>query len=263
MNQTRGVAMLISRRFLLSLCAGAALGSSIMAQQARAADLVVGSDTSFKPFEFSQNGTYVGFDIDLWAEVSKDLGLKYEIKSMDFGGLIPALQTKNIDVALAGITIKDSRKQAIDFSDPYYASGLTALVKAGDTRITKVADLKGKTVGAKAGTATIDFLKKEYPDIVISAFPNIDNALLELQAGRVDAVIHDTPEMVYYAGTVGKGAVSVLAEPIKSGDFYGIGFPKGSDLVPKVNEALKKIKTDGRYVAIYKKWFGIEPTAIP
>jgi glutamine transport system substrate-binding protein len=101
------------------------------------------------------------------------------------------------------------------------------------------------------------------PDVAISAFPNIDNALLELQAGRVDAVIHDTPEMVYFAATAGKGAVSVLPEPIKSGDFYGIGFPKGSDLVPKVNEDLKKIKADGRYVAIYKKWFGVEPTTIP
>ena len=255
--------MPINRRFLLSLCASAALGAFAMAQQARAADLIVGSDTSFKPFEFSQNGTYVGFDIDLWAEVAKDLGWKYEIKSMDFGGLIPALQTKNIDVALAGITIKDSRKQVIDFSDPYYASGLTALIKAGDTRIAKIADLKGKTVGAKAGTATIDYLKKELPDVVISAFPNIDNALLELQAGRVDAVIHDTPEMVYFANTAGKGAVNVLPEPIKSGDFYGIGFPKGSDLVPKVNEDLKKIKADGRYVAIYKKWFGSDPTTIP
>ena len=252
------------RRTALSLFAAALLTTApFAAPAARADDLIVGSDTSFKPFEFTQDGKIVGFDIDLWGEIAKDLGLKYEMKSMDFNGLIPALQTKNIDVALAGMTIKDSRKQVIDFSDPYYASGLTALIKADDGKITKVADLHGLTIGAKSGTATIDYLKKHFPDATIESFPNIDNALLELQSGRVQAVVHDTPEMVYYAGTAGKGVVKVVPEPISSGDFYGIGFPKGSPLVAKVNEDMSKIKSDGRYAVIYKKWFGVEPKQIP
>lgn len=255
---------MVNRRIALScLAAALALVPCVTAAPARAETLTVGSDTSFKPFEFTQDGKIVGFDIDLWGEIAKDLGLKYEIKSMDFNGLIPALQTKAIDVALAGMTIKDSRKAVVDFSDPYYASGLTALVKSDGSKVNSVADLHGKTIGAKGGTATIDYLKKNFADSTITSFPNIDNALLELQSGRVQAVIHDTPEMVYYAGTAGKGAVKVLAEPITSGDFYGIGFPKGSPLVAKVDADLKTIKSDGRYANIYKKWFGVAPTMIP
>ena len=252
----------MNRRIVMTLFA-ASLTLAVAAAPAGAAGLVVGSDTSFKPFEFTQDGKVVGFDIDLWAELAKDLGLIYEVRSMDFNGLIPALQTKAIDVALAGITIKDSRKAVIDFSAPYYASGLTALVRADDAKIKTVSDLHGKAIGAKAGTATIDYLKKNFADADVRSFPNIDNALLELQSGRVEAVIHDTPEMAYYAGTAGKGVVKLLPEPITSGDFYGIGFPKGSPLVAKVDADLKVIKADGRYAAIYKTWFGTAPTVIP
>ena len=66
--------------------------------------LVVATDTAFVPFEFKQGDKYVGFDVDLWAAIAKELKLDYELKPMDFSGIIPALQTKNVDLALAGIT---------------------------------------------------------------------------------------------------------------------------------------------------------------
>ena len=72
--------------------------------------LVVATDTAFVPFEFKQGDKYVGFDVDLWAAIAKELKLDYELKPMDFSGIIPALQTKNVDLALAGITITDERK---------------------------------------------------------------------------------------------------------------------------------------------------------
>ena len=72
----------------------------------QAKELVVGCDTNFMPFEFKQDGKYVGFDIDLWAAIAKDLKLEYKLQPMDFNGLIPALQTGNIDAAIAGMTIK-------------------------------------------------------------------------------------------------------------------------------------------------------------
>src|SRR3546814_16591186 len=95
---------------------------------AQAKELLVATDTAFVPFEFKQNGKYTGFDIELWDAIAKQAGFTYSLRPMDFNGIIPGLQTRNIDVALAGITIRDDRKKVIDFSDPYYESVLTILV---------------------------------------------------------------------------------------------------------------------------------------
>ncbi|ALM83089.1 glutamine ABC transporter substrate-binding protein GlnH [Bordetella sp. N] len=220
--------------------------------------LVVATDTAFVPFEFKQGNTYTGFDIDLWAAIAKELKLDYRLQPMDFNGIIPGLQTKNIDAALAGITIRDDRKQVIDFSDPYYESGLSILVSDKNDNIKTAKDLAGKNVAVKTGTSTVDFLKAQVPDAKLKLFPNIDNAYLELATGRVDAAVHDTPNVQYFANTAGKGRVKVAGN-VKSGEFYGIAFPKGSDLVPQVNKALATLKANGQYDAIYVKWFGKKP----
>jgi len=220
--------------------------------------LVVATDTAFVPFEFKQGNTYTGFDIELWAAIAKELKLDYKLQPMDFNGIIPGLQTKNIDAALAGITIRDDRKQVIDFSDPYYESGLSILVGEKNNDIKTAQDLSGKDVAVKTGTSTVDFLKSQVPGAKLKLFPNIDNAYLELATGRVDAAVHDTPNVQYYANTAGKGRVKVAGN-VKSGEFYGIAFPKGSDLVPQVNKAMATIKANGTYDAIYAKWFGKKP----
>lgn len=248
------------RRQLLAIGAALALVAAVPVKAAEK-ELVVACDTAFVPFEFKQGDKYVGFDIDLWNEIAKDIGVKYKLQPMDFNGIVPGLQTRNIDVALAGITIREDRKKVIDFSDPYYESGLLAMVSANNKTINTVKDLDGKIIAAKTGTATADYLKANVKSKELRLFPNIDNAYLELRTGRVDAAVHDTPNVLYYVNTAGKGAVRVVSQSVKGGDFYGIGFPKGSPLVPKVNAALKKIKADGRYDAIYKKWFGTAPKA--
>jgi len=248
---------MIKRKFAAMLMGLSLIGAATTAV-AQDKELIVATDTAFIPFEFKQGSTYTGFDIDLWAAIAKELNLKYKLQPMDFNGIIPGLQTKNIDAALAGITIRDDRKQVIDFSDPYYESGLAILVPKANSDIKSAADLAGKSVAVKTGTATVDFMKKEVPDAKLRLFPNIDNAYLELATGRVDAAVHDTPNVQYYANTAGKGRVKV-AGTVKSGDFYGIAFPKGSDLVPQVNKALATLKSNGKYDEIYTKWFGKKP----
>ncbi|WP_413599622.1 glutamine ABC transporter substrate-binding protein GlnH [Bordetella pertussis] len=239
--------------------ASAALLGAVSTASAQGRELVVATDTAFVPFEFKQGNTYTGFDIDLWAAIAKELNLKYKLQPMDFNGIIPGLQTKNIDAALAGITIRrDDRKKVIDFSDPYYESGLAILVSEKNDSIKAAKDLSGKSVAVKTGTATVDFMKSQVPDAKLKLFPNIDNAYLELATGRVDAAVHDTPNVQYYANTAGKGRVKVVGT-VKSGDFYGIAFPKGSELVPQVNKALATLKANGQYDAIYTKWFGKQP----
>ena len=111
--------------------ASALMAVSLWGGAAQAQTLVVATDTAFVPFEFKQGDKYVGFDIDLWDAVAKEIGASYKLQPMDFNGILPALQTKNVDVALAGITIKDERKKVIDFSDGYYDSGFMLMVPAG------------------------------------------------------------------------------------------------------------------------------------
>ena len=236
------------------------LGAVIAAMSigaAKAEDLVVATDTAFVPFEFKQGDKYVGFDIDLWDAIAKDLGVTYKLQPMDFNGIIPALQTKQVDVGLAGITIKDERKQVIDFSDGYYNSGFMLMVPA-DSTIKGAQDLKGKTVAIKTGTSAADYAKANFKDTELRQFPNVDNAYMELQTGRVDAAMHDTPNILYYINTAGGGKVKAVGEQMMAQQ-YGIAFPKGSDLVAKVNVSLAKLRSDGSYTAIYKKWFGTEP----
>jgi glutamine transport system substrate-binding protein len=242
------------------LFAAVALTASLASTSAlRAADLIVATDTAFVPFEFKEGDKYVGFDIDMWDAIAKEIGVTYTLQPMDFNGIIPALQTKQVDVALAGITIKDERKKVIDFSDGYYDSGFLLMVPA-DSDITSEDDLKGKTLAVKTGTSATDYAKENFTETELRQFPNIDNAYLELQTGRVDAAMHDTPNVLYYIATAGGGKVKAVGQQMMAHE-YGIGFPKGSDLVTKVNAALANMKADGRYNAIYKKWFGTEPTS--
>ena len=244
-------------KLLARLAVAALVGAAFFGQAARAQTVLVAVDTAFVPFEFKQGDKYVGFDIDLWDAVAKELKLDYKLQPMDFIGILPALQTKNVDVALAGITIKDDRKKVIDFSDGYYDSGFMLMVPTSSP-IKGTDDLKGKSLALKTGTSAVDYAKANFAGTDLRLFPNIDNAYLELQTGRVDAAMHDTPNVLYFIATAGKGKVKAVGAQMMAHQ-YGIGFPKGSPLVPKVNTALANIKADGRYATIYKKWFGTEP----
>ncbi len=240
--------ILLAFSFIFFMASGPALADK----------LVVGCDTNFMPFEFKgPDGKYVGFDIDLWDAIAKDLGLEYELQPMDFNGLIPALQSANIDVAIAGMTIKSKREEVVDFAFPYYDSGLLLMVRADEKEIAGIEDLGDKVVATKLGTTSADFAKKiDTKDI--NLFPNIDGAYMELRTGGADAVIFDKPAILYYIKTTGKGAVKTVG-PLYEGQPYGIAFPQGSPLREKVSITLLKFMEDGTYAEIYKKWFGEAP----
>ncbi len=221
--------------------------------------LVVATDTAFVPFEFKQGDKYVGFDVDLWDAIAKELKLDYTLKPMDFSGIIPALQTRNVDLALAGITITEERKKAIEFSDGYYKSGLQVMVRNNENDIKGISDLNGKVVAVKSGTGSVEYAKANIKSKDLRQFPNIDSAYMELGTNRADAVLHDTPNILYFIHTAGKGRFKAVGDSIEA-QHYGIAFPKGSDdLREKVNGALKTLKENGTYNTLYKKWFGTEP----
>ena len=244
---------------IITLVAALTLGLALLAGPALAKTLVVAHDTNFKPFEFKgDDGEYTGFDIELWKAIADKLGLDYKMQPMDFNGIIPGLQTAQIDAGIAGMTITDERAKVVDFSDPYYDSGLSILVMADNDTITTVEDLEGKVVATKLGTSSPDFLKENAKTKETKLFPNNDGMFFELQAGRADAAFFDLPVVQEYAMTAGKGQVKVVG-PVYEGQSYGIAFPKGSELRDQVNEALQALKDDGTYEKLYIKWFGEAP----
>jgi len=226
--------------------------------------LVVGVDASFIPFEYlnQDTGEYEGFDIDMWSAIAEELGLEYELQPMDFNGLIPALQSGSIDAAIAGMTIKEERKEKVDFSVPYYDAGLLVLVRADEDEIQSVDDLNGKVVATKTGTTSYDYAEAIEGIEKVIPFPNIDGAYMELDNQGADAVVFDSPNVMYYANNKGKGKVKPVGD-ILDAQQYGIAFPKGGDLVEDVNGVLQEMFEDGRYAEIYEKWFGMEPKSIP
>jgi len=220
-----------------------------------AKQLIVGVDANFRPFEFKNaQGEFTGFDVQLWDAIAKDLGLNYKWQTMDFNGIIPALQSRSIDAAIAGITIKSAREEVVDFSYPYYDAGLVMLVKADNNSIKTIEDLKGKKVATKLATTSVDFLKSQNIEDV-KLLPNTDNLFMELIIGGVDAVVFDSPPLMYYSQNQGKGKVKVVG-PLYQGQSYGIAFPQNSDLREKVTITILKFMENGTYDKLYEKWFG-------
>lgn len=230
-----------------------------VAVPANADQLVVAHDTNFKPFEFQgPDGQYTGFDIELWKEIATRLKLKYKLQPMDFNGIIPGLQSGNVDVGIAGMTIKPERAAVVDFSTPYYDSGLMILVREDEKSISKLEDLAGKAVAVKTGSSSVDFMKSFGKAKELKLFPNNEGMFFELLSGGADAVVFDMPVVKEFASTAGKGKVKVVGD-LYQGQSYGIAFPKGSPLPKKVNEALEAIRKDGFYDKLYHKWFGYAP----
>ena len=205
--------------------------------------LRVGTNPTFAPFEFQAKGSndLTGFDIDLAKALGKQMGYKVELVNLGFDGLIPALSTGNIDLAVSGMSITEERKNAVDFCDPYYTSGLIVLVRPDETNIKGINDLVGKRIGAQIGTTGAT---------KASSVKGAD----ELDNKGVDAVINDQPVVAYYLVNGGKGK---MVGDIMEAEYYGIAAKKGNKaLVKQVNEALAALKKNGEYDKIYKKWFG-------
>lgn len=218
--------------------------------------LKVGTDTSFVPFCFpDENNVYTGFDIELLEAISDYLGFEYELSPMDFTALLMSVQTNKLDMGLAGITITDERKAVMDFADPYYDAGLQILVKSDNEDIKQIADLEGKKVALKEGTASVDYVNENVADCTVTTFPNIEAAYMEVQRGAADAVVYDAPNMLYYTTQNPDCGCKVVGDLV-DGCQYGIVLQKDSEYTEYINAALAKFHEDGTYDAIYEKWFG-------
>lgn len=259
------IALVMSLVFLVAACGQTASGGDSNGTSPSSGDkLVVGTDSNFLPFEYlnQETGELEGFDIDLWTAIAKEIGVEFEFQAMDFAGLIPALQSGTIDAAIAGMTIKEERKEKVDFARPYYDAGLLVLVRSDNTDIQSVKDLSGKVIATKTGTTSYDYAQAIDGVKEVIPFPDINGAYMELINSGADAVIFDSPNVLYFANTKGKDKVKPVGD-ILEGQQYGIAFPKGSELVGDVNDALEKLMENGTYEELYVKWFGEKPKSLP
>lgn len=218
----------------------------------------VATDPSFVPFEMmdSETGEMIGFDMDIINAVAERAGFEVNLTTMEFSGIIPAVQTGSQEIAIAGTTITEERAQVVDFSDPYYDSGLQIIVRANNEDISSLEDLQGLTIGTKIGSTSYDFLQQELGEGAdITPYPGTADMYMALLGRNVDAVLYDAPNVAYFSQTRGEGRTKVVG-PLYEGQQYGIVFHKGSEWVEPTNEALAAMREDGTYDEIYKKWFG-------
>lgn len=222
--------------------------------------LIAGTEPTFAPFDTTdEDGKLVGFDMDLMDAIAKNQGFKVDYKSFEFDSLIPALEAGNIDMITAGMNSEDpERRKKVDFSDPYYKSGLVVMVKKDNDTVKSIDDLTpDMTVASQIGTTGADLATKLKDEGKIKD-TKIDNqfteCLLQLQNGDVNAVIIDKP--------VAEKALSKYTDLKIVGDTlnaeaFGFAVAKGNtELLDKINKGLENVKKDGTYEKIYEKWFG-------
>jgi len=218
------------------------------------------TEAGFAPFEFKEGDEIKGFDIDVIKAIAEAEGYKVEIAHMGFESLIPALQSDKADVAIAGMSINPERQKAVDFSTPYFDAGLIIAVAEKTTGIATLDDLQGKKIGCQVGTIGADAsnsVKAKNSKTEVRVFDNIGEAFMELEKGGVDAVVNDHPVTAYYIKTSGQGKTKMVGDVFSADDKYGIAVKKGNaEMLKAVNDGLAKIKADGKYQEIYKKWFG-------
>lgn len=241
----------IRRKLLLASMAAMALGAASVHAQDNV--LRVGTDATFPPMEFVENGKRTGFDIELIEALAKAMGKQVEWVDIDFKGLIPGLISRRFDMAVSAIYITDERKKVVDFTTPYYAGGLVAVVKDGNTAIKKLSDLDGKKVSVQVGTKSVGFLTEKFPKVQRVEVEKNQEMFNLVDIGRADAAVTGKPAAYQYVRT--RPGLRVLEEQLTTEE-YGMALRKDTpELTKAVNAALVRLKADGSYAAIVKKWF--------
>lgn len=246
----------------LVACGGSSTSETKTDDATASSDAVVykiATDTTFAPFEFADaSGTYVGIDVELLAAIAEDQGFQYELEPLGFDAALQAVQSNQSDAVIAGMSITDARKEVFDFSEPYYDSTVCAAVS--DASITKLEDLKGKTVAVKTGTMSeswAESIKDQYGFTTVQ-FDTSDVMYQDVLAGNTAACFEDTPVMGYAIST-GNVALTIIAEAASDSEFatpYGFAVNKGqnAELLSMFDAGLANIKANGTYDAIVDKY---------
>ncbi len=222
--------------------------------------IVVGLDDTFAPLGFrDEEGNLQGVDVELMEAASEIIGIPFELQPIDWSMKETELANKNIDLIWNGYTITEERKEKVAFSQPYL-NNRQVVVTMADSDINTLADLAGKTVAAQAESSAVDAINSK-PEIAetfadLGEFETNDQCLIDLEAGRTDAVVADEVIIRYYVSKKGAENYKILEEDFGT-EQYAIGVrQEDTALLEAVNAALDTLKENGTTKTISEKWFG-------
>ncbi|NMY39243.1 MULTISPECIES: transporter substrate-binding domain-containing protein [unclassified Pseudomonas] len=241
------------KKFLL-----AAAATLVFSANALAVDKYkVGIEGAYPPFNNKNaSGEVVGFDYDIAMALCAKMKAECEVVTSDWDGIIPSLNAKKYDFIVSSLSITDERKNAVDFTDPYYSNKQQFVAKKGVDFKTDIDSLKTKKLGTQRSTQAATWLEDNIGGD-ISLYDTQENAYLDLSSGRVDGLLADKYAIYGWLKDDPAGKdYEFKGEPINEDDKVGIALRKGeTDLRTKLNLALKEIKEDGTYKKINDKYF--------
>jgi len=246
---------------LMALVVGA---PSAMAQGNEKVDgqtYVIGTDTTFAPFEFRQDGELTGIDMDILQQIADDQGFKVEVRSLGFSAALAALSSNQVDGVIAGMSITDERKEIYDFSEPYFESGVQMAVAKNKDDVKTYEDLKGKTVVAKTGSEGETYAKsiaKKY-GFTVKSLDQSATMYESVKSGSAVAVFDDYPVLAY--GIAQGNGLKTVTDKVPGGS-YGFAVNKGENtaLLAAFNDGLAELKANGEYQKILDKYLS-DPSA--
>ncbi|CDZ27189.1 transporter substrate-binding domain-containing protein [Neorhizobium galegae] len=257
---------MLSRRMLISGLAALAIAPAAGAAELpdlKGRTVVVVTENAYPPLQFvdPKSGMAIGWEYDAMNAIAKRLNVKVEYQNTSWDAMIQAVSDGQYDIGMTGITIKDDRREKVDFSHPYMRSQQLMLVRGDEKRFTDAkgfAALEKGLIGAQAGTspfytAVYEILDGNEQNPRIKLFETFGATVQALKAGDVDLVLTDSTAGEGYVKASG-GSLKLIGQPLGTEDF-GFIFKKGSDLVSPVNAAITALKVDGTLDALNKKWF--------
>ena len=222
--------------------------------------LKVGVSNEMAPFSFydEDKKELRGFDIDILKSISDYLGFEYETQAMPIREIEKKIKNKELDFAIAGISITDARQEEFDFTDSYYDNTISMAVNK-NSGIEDRKDIQGKIIGVEEETSNAQYVEdymKE--DNTVKYYSSMKEVFKDLEAGKIDVTLYDTTGVDYYLQNHKKTNVTALSEKLNSEQSnYGIIFAKGYKYLDQFNVALQVLNTDGEYQEIKDRWIGV------
>ena len=236
-----------------------------LATSAAAADLRICVEGAYPPFsEVTSSGEIVGFDIDIANALCDEMGHSCEMVQTEWDGIIPALLERKCDAIVASMSITADRQKVVDFTDKYYQTPAKFVAAADAGLEATPGALAGKVVGVQRGTIHQDFMEGEFPETELRLYGTQDETYLDLQAGRLDAVMADsiTIDEGFLSTDDGQGYAFFgpgYSIPEYHGEGVGVALRKGSDdLKAAFNAAIAAIRADGTYDEIQERYFAFD-----
>ncbi|MEY8336434.1 basic amino acid ABC transporter substrate-binding protein [Lachnospiraceae bacterium 62-35] len=218
--------------------------------------LVMGTNAEFPPYEFREGGEIVGIDVEIVSAIAEELGMELQIEDMAFESIFTAVGSGKIDIGAGGITVTEDRKLSMDFSDTYATASQKVIIKEGSD-ITSPDDLAGKVIGVQLGTTGDLYCSDlESEGSTVERYNKGFEAVQSLLQDKVDAVVIDSePAKVFVEQSEG---LVILDESFTDEEYAFIVKKGNTELLDKVNAALKKLGEEGKLDEIVGKYIKAE-----